>query len=42
MPTRSSDPDLLVDTSVAVLATRDRRAIETYRALGVELEILEP
>jgi predicted nucleic acid-binding protein len=26
----------------AVLATRDRRAVETYRALGVELEILAP
>ena len=26
----------------AVLATRDRRAIETYRALGVQLEILAP
>ncbi len=25
-----------------VLATRDRRALETYRTLGVELEILEP
>jgi predicted nucleic acid-binding protein len=26
----------------AVLATRDRRAVETYRTLGVQLEILEP
>jgi toxin FitB len=25
-----------------VLATRDRRAIETYRALGEEIEILAP
>jgi predicted nucleic acid-binding protein len=26
----------------AVLATRDRRAVEIYRALGVQLEILPP
>jgi predicted nucleic acid-binding protein len=26
----------------AVLVTRDRRAVDTYRALGVELDVLEP
>jgi predicted nucleic acid-binding protein len=26
----------------AVLVTRDRRAVDTYRALGVELDVLDP
>jgi hypothetical protein len=40
MPTSGEPPDLLVEHG-ATLATRDRRALGTYRALGVTVDVLD-